>query len=290
MSVNITNEDINEILGTNVADNTSSGNTFIADSDNTENNNDSVQDEHTNNVDIKILSDYGVSAMASRRYSGAPWFKACSEINVEVVGAGGISSWTVLALSRLNLKGIYIIDDDEVSAYNMAGQFFGPMNIGGHKVSELVNNVKLFSPNINMNMSRSRFYSDTSIRKYIDIIITGVDLMASRWAVYNSAKASGFTGLYIDGRLSADTLQVICFRFDDIKSRRRYEENYMFNDMDADITICSFKQTTYMAMMIGSVICNLVVNYANNKVNLVEYNLPFFTEYNSIKMSLEELR
>lgn len=290
MSVNITNEDVNDILGMNVADNTSSGNTFITDSDNTENNNDSIQDEHINNVDIKILSDYGVSAMATHRYSGAPWFKECSKINVEVIGAGGISSWTVLALSRLNLKSIYVIDNDDVSTYNMAGQFFGPMNIGGQKVYELVSNVKLFSQNIDIYESRSRFYSDTPIRKNIDIVIAGVDSMTSRWAVYNSAKASGFTGLYIDGRLSADTLQVICFKFDDIKSRRRYEENYMFNDIDADVTVCSFKQTTYMAMMIGSVICNLVVNYTNNKVNLVEYNLPFFTEYNSIKMSLEELR
>lgn len=288
MSVNITNEDINEILGTN--DNTSSGNTFIINSDNTENNNDSIQDEHTNNVDIKILSDYGISAMTTQRYSGAPWFKACSKINVEIIGAGGISSWTVLALSRLNLKRIHIIDNDTVSVYNMAGQFFGPMNIGGNKTLELSNNVRLFSPNTEISSSTLRFYSDTSIQKNFDIVISGVDSMSSRKSVYDSAIASGFQGLYIDGRLSADTLQVICFRLDDIESRRRYEADYMFEDRYADSTICSFKQTTYMAMMIGSIICNLVVNYVNNNVNLVEYNLPFFTEYNSIKMSLEELR
>ena len=45
-----------------------------------------------------------------------------------------------------------------------------------------------------------------------------------------------------------------------------------------------------MAMMIGAFISNLVVNAINNKINLIEYNLPFFTEYSAIQTKMESKR
>lgn len=65
---------------------------------------------------------------------------------------------------------------------------------------------------------------------------------------------------------------------------RRYEP-YLFSDFEADPTVCSYKQTTFMANMIGSVIVNLFVNFIANKCNpLIDRDLPFYTEYNAETM------
>lgn len=290
-NINITDEDISGILDGNVPDNTSVGNRHIindAETDNTPACGSGESNETLNDIDIKVVSDYGVEALMTQRVKGAPWFDACHNMDVTVIGAGGISSWTLLALSRLNLRKVDIYDDDIVSLYNMAGQFYTPGNVGAPKVYEIIDNIRQFSPMFHGNAHSARFYIDTNVRS--DIVISGVDSMRSRQEIYDRLRDNGYNGLYIDGRLSADTMQVICFRFGDYDNMQRYEKNYLFSDFEADPTVCSFKQTTYMAMMIASVICNIVVNHANNIVNLVEYNIPFFTEYNAMKMSMEVIR
>ena len=242
---------------------------------------------------LRIIPDINMSALSTQRYTGAPWFNECKNTKVLVFGAGGISSWTVLALSRLCLMNIVIYDSDNVSPYNLAGQFYRQGNIGDSKVRSLNINARMFSPDCSITGRNIRIFDDTIIDADTcnsNIAISGVDSMRLRKSIYNCLINSGFTGLYIDGRLSADTFQVICFDFNDVQARSRYQSEYLFDDSEALESICSFKQTTYMAMMIGAFISNLVVNAINNKINLIEYNLPFFTEYSAIQTKMESKR
>jgi hypothetical protein len=63
---------------------------------------------------------------------------------------------------------------------------------------------------------------------------------------------------------------------------KRYEEKFLFNDSEADETICSFKQTSFMANMIASYMVNLFVNFISNLSNPdIEKSIPFFTEFDS---------
>lgn len=283
--VNISESDVNELLNI-----TSSSDSSVE-----------PQSVDVNEVDggvgesesLRIIPDMDISALATQRYKGAPWFTECTNTKVAVFGAGGISSWTVLALSRLCLSDIIIYDKDVVTPYNLAGQFYRQGNIGDSKTSALSINVRMFSPGCSNIICRDmRIFEDTMIYDLAstDIAISGVDSMLSRKDIYSCLINNRFTGLYIDGRLSADTFQVICFEFTDLQARSRYESEYLFDDSEALEPICSFKQTTYMAMMIGSFISNLVVNAINNKINLIEYNLPFFTEYGAIQTKMESKR
>ena len=91
--------------------------------------------------------------------------------------------------------------------------------------------------------------------------------------------------LYLDGRLSMDTLQVLCIRGDDEANIKRYKDNFLFSDADADETVCSMKQTTYLACMIGSVMTNLFTNFVAGLLDpIIPYDLPFFTEYDAQHM------
>jgi hypothetical protein len=65
----------------------------------------------------------------------------------------------------------------------------------------------------------------------------------------------------------------------------RYSNNYLFSDDEADETVCSMKQTTYLACMIGSLMTNLFTNFVANLLNpVIPYDLPFFTEYDAQNM------
>ena len=43
-----------------------------------------------------------------------------------------------------------------------------------------------------------------------------------------------------------------------------YSDNYLVSDEEATRTVCSFKQTSYVAQMIGGIITNIVINYYNS--------------------------
>jgi hypothetical protein len=82
-----------------------------------------------------------------------------------------------------------------------------------------------------------------------------------------------------------DTLQIFCIQGTDAENILRYEREFLFEDSQADATVCSMKQTSYLAAMIGSMIVNLFTNWVANSIDpIIPYDLPFFTEYSSQHM------
>ena len=91
--------------------------------------------------------------------------------------------------------------------------------------------------------------------------------------------------LYLDGRLSMTDFQVLCIRGDDTYNITRYQKEFLFSDSQADATVCSMKQTTYLACMISSLMVNLFTNFIANSLNpVIPYDMPFFTEYDAQNM------
>ena len=129
-----------------------------------------------------------------------------------------------------------------------------------------------------------------------DIMICGFDNMVARKCFYGNWKAHATTipeeergkCLFIDGRLSANELQIFCITGTDDYYMKVYERDYLFEDYQAERQICSFKQTGFLAQMIGSFIVNLLVNFCANQVNPARrMALPFMTSYKSDLMFLD---
>lgn len=224
---------------------------------------------------------------AVSRFSGAEWFEEVHSQRIILAGLGGIGSWTAFLLARLNPANLTMYDDDRVEVSNMSGQMYGYNNIGEYK-SAAISNI------IQNNTSMTSLYSRaTRFDEYCDsgpIMICGFDNMDARktyfevWSRYvnSMARTHRKECLYIDGRLSIDTLQVFCIRGDDEYNMKRYKEEFLFDSSEADGTICSLKQTSYLASMIGSIITNLFVNFTANLTEpVIPYDMPFFTEYDA---------
>lgn len=225
---------------------------------------------------------------ATSRFSGTEWYEEVRKKSVILAGLGGIGSWTALNLARLSLFYLYIYDDDNVEEANMSGQFYSRANIDCSKAAVLNTTLCSYAPGTVVRSIVSKF---TSSSQPGDIMICGFDSMQARRVFFDSWLShlmdceDRSKCLFIDGRLSIDTLQIYCIKGDDDYCITKYASECLFSDEEADAVVCSMKQTTYMACMIGSLITNLFINFVANTLDpVIEYNLPFFTEYDCQQM------
>lgn len=227
---------------------------------------------------------------ATTRFSGASWFDEIQKSRVIIAGIGGIGSNVAFQLARMAPANITLYDEDIVERVNMAGQLYSTNDIGQRKVDAIASMISAYTLAKQVNAVPSKFTDNTEAG---DIMICGFDNMAARKIFYNSWKRhvqtltpdSRTKCLFLDGRLSIDTLQIFCIQGDDKASMDRYETEFLFSDFQAEHTVCSMKQTTYLACMIGSLMVNLFTNFIANSLNpIIPYDLPFFTEYDSPNM------
>lgn len=238
-------------------------------------------------------SDYTLTQMSSR-FSSAIWYDEVKSKTITLAGLGGIGSYVAYLLSRLNPAYMYIYDDDTVEPANMSGQMFSIDDLGSSKVAAVTRLLHKYSNYFNLYGLPERFNSDSG---GTEIMICGFDNMEARktffnvWksCVMNAAEIDRKHYLFIDGRLAAEEFQVLCIRGDDSFNIERYEKEWLFSDDEADATVCSYKQTTFMANMIGSIIVNLFVNFCANDIEgeehpFIERDLPFLTTYDASMM------
>ena len=227
---------------------------------------------------------------ATSRFSGAVWYEEIQKQKVILAGLGGIGSYIAFLLGRLKIDTLVLYDDDRVETANMSGQLYGRNEVGQYKVHAISNLLYNYTELVQIVELNEKF---TAASQNGPVMICGFDNMAarktffSRWLdfVKEVPEEDKSACLFIDGRLAAEEFQVLCVRGDDAYSIDKYQKNFLFRDSEADETICSYKQTTFMANMIASVIVNLFVNFAANRCNpLIPRDLPFFTEYSAETM------
>lgn len=227
------------------------------------------------------------------RFSSAIWYEKIQEKTIILAGCGGIGSFVGLLLARMRPTSLFIYDDDIVEAVNMSGQLYGQNDIGAAKVTALARMVRNYADYGSVFAISERFTSEC---EPVDIMICGFDNMEARkvffskWVehVHSKSDEKKADCLFIDGRLAAEEFQVLCIKGDDTFNIERYQNEYLFTDLEADETICSYKQTTFCANMIASYMVNLFVNFCANQCNpIIDRDLPFLTTYNAETMFLK---
>lgn len=240
-----------------------------------------------------INPPYNHVDQSTTRFSGATWFNYVHNTDVLIAGVGGIGSWLAFMISRLNPANISLIDDDMVDASNMAGQLFCANDVGRPKVDAVKNIIQSFSRYYQVHTFPRKLITGDTVPK---VVMCGFDNMEARRVAYHAWKqgleylseTEKSEAVFIDGRLSAETLQVFCISGDAPYYMQEYEANWLFSDAEAESTVCSYKQTSYCANLIASMMTNLFVNWCTNHCNpLVDRSLPFMTEYAAEQMYLK---
>lgn len=230
---------------------------------------------------------------ATSRFSSAIWYENIQKKTVILAGVGGIGSYVGFLLARMKPASMFIYDDDMVEAVNMSGQLYGQSDLGRLKVSALAGMIRNYAGYSSVFAISERFTNESEAS---DIMICGFDNMAARKLFFNKwvnhvqskPEEERKNCLFIDGRLAAEEFQVLCIKGDDEYNIRRYSDEFLFSDAEADETICSYKQTTFCANMIASYMVNLFVNFCANQCEpLIDRDLPFLTTYNAETMYLK---
>lgn len=234
----------------------------------------------------------------SSRYSSAIWFSLFENLNITIVGLGGINSWSVIHLARLNFNKMTLIDPDTIEEVNMAGQFYSNYDIGVYKVEALRYSIYSHSNTNFVTSLTERADSNTYIEP---ICICGLDNMESRKVVFynwrdryqgNVYKTNNDLnqrfGLFIDARLSAEQLQIFAININDQQAIERYEKEWLFSQEEGESIVCSYKQTSYCAGIIGGLITNMLINHMTNwSKDLMLRNAPFMISYDANTMLLK---
>ena len=250
---------------------------------------DDIEKFPTEDLTITIPTNSPTLLMSEEtsRFSSAEWFEAIQQKTITVAGIGGIGSYVVFLISRMHPMALNIYDMDIVEPANMSGQLYSRNNIGESKTFAIIKMVRNYS----------NFYNTNGLGEFTEnslidpIAICGFDNMRARRIFYERWKNKLSTisdkskALFIDGRLAAEEFQVLCMTGTDDYLMKKYEEEWLFSDLEAEETLCSYKQTSYCANMIASVMTNLLVNFVANECNpLIPRELPFITRYDGNTM------
>jgi hypothetical protein len=226
------------------------------------------------------------------RFSGAIWYEQIQQQTVTLAGVGGIGSYVGFLLGRLKPQRLIIYDPDRVETVNMSGQLYGQTDVGNYKSLALANMVRNYANYNNIVALNDRFEANSEAT---DIMICGFDNMTARRTFYEKWKQKVLSYpagsdnrkkcLFIDGRLAAEEFQVLSIQGDDERAMVEYEDKWLFSDAEAEETICSYKQTTFMANMIASVMVNVFVNFVANQCGpIIDRDVPFFISYDASTM------
>lgn len=223
------------------------------------------------------------------RFTDAIWYDKIKEQNITIAGVGGIGSHVAFLVSRLKPAYITLYDPDTVETVNMSGQLYGNSDVGYSKVSRMGVFMKQYSSYHSIIAHQARFVSTSLSGK---ILICGFDNMSARKAAFEAWKANLNAHssikeqfLFIDGRLAAEELQVLSIQGNDERAIKEYEERWLFDDSEAEETVCSYKQTSFMADMIASIIVNVLVNFVANLCKpIIDRDVPFFISYDASTM------
>ena len=211
------------------------------------------------------------------RFSGAPWFPT-EEVDIIVGGAGGIGSWVCLLLARAGFMP-HVYDNDLFEEHNMAGQFCKSADITSPKVEAIKHSIIDYAQVV-INTNQELYTPESPTHNFV---MAGFDNILSRRIMFNNWRTKygqDPNSIFIDGRLSAEQLQIFCVIGGNSENIERYEREYLFDDADVEEPVCTFKQTSHAASMIAS---HMVAFFTNHYTNVVLGSqtriVPFYWEY-----------
>jgi molybdopterin/thiamine biosynthesis adenylyltransferase len=176
------------------------------------------------------------------RHSGI--FAAC-DLPIRLIGIGGIGSMAAILLSKMSDSEIQVYDDDRVEEVNIATQFYRTEDVRRNKVIAISEIAGQFSDSASFIPVPERYPSTSQNPAWM--VISGVDSIASRKAIWQDLRIANDWKWYLDARMGAEKFELYCVSRDDTdwySSLLSHQQDELIPDEP-----CTAKATFYTAAM-----------------------------------------
>lgn len=169
-----------------------------------------------------------------------------------VIGAGAVGSITALCLAKMGAPDITVYDFDTVEDHNYPNQYFRIRDIGRPKVEALREIVKEQS-GTEIKARNERYEK----QKLAGLVITAVDSMAVRKAVWQRVRLNPAVPLLIDPRMGGEVGNVYLVKPIDPEGIKAYEAT-LYTDEQAVQEKCTARAVIYNVAVLGGIVACLV--------------------------------
>jgi molybdopterin/thiamine biosynthesis adenylyltransferase len=122
-------------------------------------------------------------------------------LDVTLIGAGGIWAITALVLGKMGVGSIQLADNDQVDEVNLATQFHRHSDVGRPKVCAVEDLLQEFAADTFVGTTYARVTRDAQMN--CAIVISAVDSIQARKDIWEAVK-NGHVLYYLDARMAAE--------------------------------------------------------------------------------------
>lgn len=185
---------------------------------------------------------------------------------IAIVGAGGIGSWTALALLKMGCQDVTIFDYDKVEEHNIGSQLYGVGDIGKTKVQAVYDRVQTLtemSPKVvELEVNESNQWGKLND---FDIVISAVDSIDVRRNLFEYIGGGMGGKWFIDGRMAGNAIELYTIERGNLIDVEFYLKT-LFNDSDSRPIACSGRSVIYNTLIISGFIADIVAQLTNDRI------------------------
>ena len=212
------------------------------------------------------------------------------QMPIDVIGAGSVGSFTVLALVRMGCSDIVVWDGDKLEEHNISNQFCRHDKLGEPKASAL-RDLILELDGVEIT-AKDKFYAGETLSSAV--VISGVDSMKARKnVIWPNVKKNPFIERYIDCRTGDGLMRVFAIQPSNPDHIKFYENpEILYDDTEAVQLPCTRKGIIHTSMVAASIIARLVQYHADPeqyKIGDIEYTIDFNTFTAHVANNVEQV-
>lgn len=187
---------------------------------------------------------------------------------IVIIGAGGIGSWTALALMKMGCSDVTVIDFDTIEEHNLGSQIYNESDIGMKKVDALKKHIEAIAAT-SIRTLHKQYDPKTSTLGEYNIVISAVDSITVRTQMFEELLEKEWQGWFIDGRMAANEINLYCIKMDRQSDTDLYKDT-LFKPEEALPVPCSARAVIYNCFVVSGLIADFVAQIANEKVQKQE--------------------
>jgi molybdopterin/thiamine biosynthesis adenylyltransferase len=155
---------------------------------------------------------------------------------VHIIGLGGIGSAVLFPLMKLGVEHLVLWEDDEVEPHNIPAQLlYRPSDIGVSKVKAAASFLERQEAACTVVFHEERVDANTPLE---GVVISCVDSMTSRAAIWEAVKYNPMVPFFMDGRIGGEQIQLLTLNPSEFDEIDAYEQ-WLFPDEEAAELPCA---------------------------------------------------